>query len=449
MSSHLKKYLFWFANEHLDFRLNEIKSITTLLKVDLKWLKSPLEDPFWIAELDSDESATKIASRSVTVRYIIDLWSTAPSVSELHGELHGLSHSLVTPYRDVSFKMKVEIFGKSQTEKEKLDKIESFSYLPLNGRVKLKNPELALQYIEYYGVDHTTAPPHPRALYFGRVVASCQRELISKHSLKKRKFIGNTSMDPQLSLIMANQAKICVGDIVFDPFVGSGSLLIAAAEFGGYVLGTDIDYLMLHGKTRPTRKQDRHKPRSNESVLCNLKQYGLEDHYIDVIVADSSLPLWRPGILFDAIITDPPYGMREAIERVGCHKEDKKISEQHLPTHIPSKIVYPLSRLMSDLLNFAALYLKIGSRLVTWLPIIRCEYDEKKLPYHDCLQLVGNSEQILSTTSSRRLLTYEKIKNFKSSSCTNGILYDEETFRERYYKYVEQLRKAKADRKDN
>lgn len=60
-------------------------------------------------------------------------------------------------------------------------------------------------------------------------------------------------MDPQLSLLMANQALVKDGDIVLDPFVGSGSLLVAAAQFGGYVFGTDIDYLMLHGRTRPSR----------------------------------------------------------------------------------------------------------------------------------------------------------------------------------------------------
>lgn len=60
-------------------------------------------------------------------------------------------------------------------------------------------------------------------------------------------------MDPQLSLLMANQAQVNSGSIILDPFVGSGSLLVAAAEFGGYVFGSDIDYLMLHGKTKPTR----------------------------------------------------------------------------------------------------------------------------------------------------------------------------------------------------
>lgn len=60
-------------------------------------------------------------------------------------------------------------------------------------------------------------------------------------------------MDAQLSLLMANQAQVKSGDIILDPFVGTGSLLVAAAQFGGYVFGTDIDYLMLHGRTRPSR----------------------------------------------------------------------------------------------------------------------------------------------------------------------------------------------------
>lgn len=52
-------------------------------------------------------------------------------------------------------------------------------------------------------------------------------------SLKTRKFIGNTSMDPQLSVLMANQALVAPGHLVMDPFVGTGSLLVPAAKFGG------------------------------------------------------------------------------------------------------------------------------------------------------------------------------------------------------------------------
>jgi len=48
--------------------------------------------------------------------------------------------------------------------------------------------------------------------------------------------------------------------------------------------------------------QDR--PRKNESVLGNMKQYGLGSKYVDVVVADASLPLWKAPLQFDAIITD-------------------------------------------------------------------------------------------------------------------------------------------------
>lgn len=56
-------------------------------------------------------------------------------------------------------------------------------------------------------------------------IADGQRELIRSHSVKNRHFIGNTSMDAGLSLIMANHAKVKKNDLVFDPFVGTGKYL--------------------------------------------------------------------------------------------------------------------------------------------------------------------------------------------------------------------------------
>lgn len=111
-----------------------------------------------------------------------------------------------------------------------------------------------MHYIEYYGLEpNSKIPKDPIDLFFGRWICDGARHLISKISLKTRSFIGNTSMDAQLSLIMANQACVQPGHVVLDPFVGSGSLLVAAAQFGAYVMGADIDYLMLHARTRPSR----------------------------------------------------------------------------------------------------------------------------------------------------------------------------------------------------
>ena len=68
-------------------------------------------------------------------------------------------------------------------------------------------------------------------------MAEGQRELVGWLSLKKRFFIANTSMDPTLSIVMSNMAKTKTADLVFDPFVGSASLLVAAALHGAYVFG--------------------------------------------------------------------------------------------------------------------------------------------------------------------------------------------------------------------
>lgn len=110
-------------------------------------------------------------------------------------------------------------------------------------------------------------------------------------------------MDAQLSLIMANQALVKDGDMVFDPFVGTGSMLVSAAKFGGYVLGSDIDYMMLHARARPSRITQKVREK-DESIRANLKQYGCADRYIDVVVADFSNPLWKQSMKIDSIITD-------------------------------------------------------------------------------------------------------------------------------------------------
>lgn len=42
----------------------------------------------------------------------------------------------------------------------------------------------------------------------------------------------------------------------------------------------------------------------DENIRANLRQYGTERMYVDVMVSDASKPLWRNAPLFDAIITD-------------------------------------------------------------------------------------------------------------------------------------------------
>lgn len=60
---------------------------------------------------------------------------------------------------------------------------KSFSYLPFEGPVKLKNPDITLCYIEYYGLNPNNIPEEPYEYFFGRWVSNiivCQLIVIYK-----------------------------------------------------------------------------------------------------------------------------------------------------------------------------------------------------------------------------------------------------------------------------
>lgn len=207
---------------------------------------------------------------------------------------------------DRDFKIIVETYNKHFTQSEKVAKIEALDYLQFKAPANLRNPKELYMYIEFWGLDPMNVPEQPDSILFGRWITNGQREMLNKISLKTRKFIGNTSMDPALSILMVNQAAVRPGDLVLDPFVGTGSLLVTAAIYGGFVFGSDIDYMMLHGKTRPSRiTQKKRDP--DESVASNFAQYGCQSQYLDVFVADFSQNVWRDDFKFDAIITDRNY----------------------------------------------------------------------------------------------------------------------------------------------
>ncbi|XP_050297429.1 tRNA (guanine(10)-N2)-methyltransferase homolog [Anthonomus grandis grandis] len=453
MAKQWKKYLLWFAQEHIDFRIAEIESLISLFKIEMRYAHKPQLEPYWIVEFSSEGDAKLLTTRSVSLRNCVELWGHETSTAALHTNLREKCE-MFAPYfnPNKTFKIEVETFGRHFTQKEKVDKLETFDYLPIKGNVKLTDPDLCLQYIEYYGTRASCPPLLPYEVFFGRCVAYGLRQLMKKLSLKTRKFIGNTSMDPQLSLLMANQAKVKNGDIILDPFVGSGSLLVAAAEFGAYVYGSDIDYLMLHGKTKPSRIRQE-KRAKDESIRANMKQYNLEHKYLDVLIHDFATIFWKDCMEFDAIITDPPYGIRESTEKIGTEKDSFTVSEEHLSTHYPAKIEYGIPSIYRDLIIFSAKHLKIGGRLVCWFPLLREDYNEKALPSHPCLKLLANGEQVLSKVTSRRLLTFEKTRHpVKEELNLDNIAIQD--FREKYFEIREETRKERrlkeaATRKEN
>ena len=202
-------FLFWCAAEHQDFRFPEFESLSQLFNIPLNWVFQSVSHPWLILDLDSVAAAQKFLSRSISSKYCVLLWA--------------------------------------------LGRIDELDYVPFEGRVSLTNPDVMFSLIEFWGLDHNNLPPEPLQVFFGPNIGEGQRQLITQFSIKSRKFIGNTTMDPQLAFLMANLGLVDLGKLVLDPFVGTGSLLLAAAQFGGLVCGGDIDFLTLHARSRPSR----------------------------------------------------------------------------------------------------------------------------------------------------------------------------------------------------
>ena len=197
-----------------------------------------LESPFLIIETATQEFAKRLVKRSILIKNIIELWREATDINELLSLLKSLDTS---KYKQMSFKYLVSSFGKClslEDQKERINKLEQV--LNLQGVIKLLDPELTIAYFEERG--HNTNETGIKRVYFGRLIAEgCGSKIVSQFDLKKRSYVGTTSMDAELSLLSANQALVKPGFLVYDPFVGTGSFLVAAAYFGGYVFGSDID----------------------------------------------------------------------------------------------------------------------------------------------------------------------------------------------------------------
>ena len=427
-------YLFWCANEHNQFRLQEFDALAEVFGLTLNWIFRSSDHPWVILDLNSEAEAAQLNSRSLSIKYCVELWAEGDGYKQFHENLKQSAFVNNSKWFDekISFKVHIESFNKKINGADKREKIESLSYLPIEGPVNLSSPDVVFSYFEFHGFDQNNLPDQPLKIMFGRLVGEGQRERIRKLDIKKRKFIGNTTMDPQLALLMANIGKVRLGSLVLDPFVGTGSLLLAAAEFGGYVVGSDIDYLTLHARTRPSRVGQK-KRAEDESMVANFDQYNLTSHYLGVIASDFSLQPWRPGAWLDCVITDPPYGIREGTTRVGTDKDysDSSIPQEYLNSHYPQKVSYSLEQLLRDLLNFSARSLVEGGRLVYWLPVIRQQYNvETSVPSHPDLRLICDCEQVLSSNTSRRLIVMEKHENTGGEAVVSSHLA---LFKDQFY----------------
>lgn len=117
----------------------------------------------------------KLVSRSVAIKCVLEHWADAPFYSKFHSQLNeyiaaNRESATFNHLQSATFRITVETFNRHIQQKQKIEKIETLSYLPFNGDVALKNFDYEYYYIEFYGLDPNNVPTEPEHILFGRWV---------------------------------------------------------------------------------------------------------------------------------------------------------------------------------------------------------------------------------------------------------------------------------------
>lgn len=437
-------YLIRFVQAHETFRRPELEALARLAGVDIEIVFYSPVSPFCIIHFNNTASrnieviARHFISNSILSRGIYELWGVGINYSNLHLDVTLRSQHLWASYKSRSFKFTIDGYLGKRSSVQQRELINSFSYLGFDGKIEMNSPYATFTVFEDWEAPDPLRPTlaaengelrQVKQLYFGRLTGESSRDLTFKHDLKSRPYISTTSMDAELALVTATLALAAPGKLFLDPFVGTGGFMVAAAELEAMSLGSDIDGRSFRGKGRGLEK----------GVGANFAKYGLEDFFGDCIISDltntplrstTSVASIQQSRWLDGIISDPPYGVREGLKVLG--KRTPPAGKQFLtdtarttmdeegaylidgtpvhllPSYIPPKKPYGFTRMLDDILDFAACTLVNDGRLAFWMPVANENMDtDFPIPQSPYLELLHCCVQPFNKWS-RRLLVYRR-----------------------------------------
>ncbi len=155
------------------------------------------------------------------------------------------------------------------------------TFLGGKGRISFKSPDFV---VRAYHLD---------SWFICIEVFSGSSSEFEKRRAPMRPFFSPISIDPRHARFMVNCSETRPGDLVLDPFCGTGGILLEAGILGRRLLGNDWSLQMSTGAN------------------LNLKYFGLRDY---VITNEDFLKLNLIEQV-DAVITDLPYGKNSRLSQ--------------------------------------------------------------------------------------------------------------------------------------
>lgn len=129
----------------------------------------------------------------------------------------------------------------------------------------------------------------PDGLVVGELLGRCDRTRFELRHLDERDHFSPVSLHPRRAASLLHLARVAPGGTVYDPFCGTGGVVLEAALEGYRAFGSDVDGFMVQG------------------TLQTLADAAAEPLDATVFVADIAR---APELVdpVDGIVTDLPYG---------------------------------------------------------------------------------------------------------------------------------------------
>jgi len=122
--------------------------------------------------------------------------------------------------------------------------------------------------------------------FLALLLHSIEKKRYGQRKPHLRPFFSPGVIMPKLARVLVNLSAVKSGEILLDPFCGTGGILIEAGMVGATPIGMDIQAKMVRGASE------------------NLLFYHLEGHLITADATD--IPMRANSV--DAVVTDMPYG---------------------------------------------------------------------------------------------------------------------------------------------
>ncbi|MEM1575358.1 MAG: DNA methyltransferase [Nitrososphaerota archaeon] len=267
------KVFFRLSGKYPSLPLAELKAILESLEYEYKIL----EENSCIVLIELDKIfLEKVIEKAAYTKAAYMLLSMGENYNELIENIDEEKIENFIP-KNARFEVRVKrIFG-ARIDTLKTEKMlgEIFIKKLKEAKVDLTNPTYRI---------HCLATPSK--LYLGLLLSEKEKKWVHNRKPINRPFNLPSSLQPELARCMVNLVRCKPGNIILDPFAGTGSILIEAGLMDYKAIGLELKRWICDG------------------ALKNLKHF-LND-YLGIINADARCPPLKKSI--DAIVTDPPYG---------------------------------------------------------------------------------------------------------------------------------------------